>query len=171
MTATEIKWLPQSYSGCCYTPKVGTVCVLRLQHWISPFEKGKTSGHHDTICTISRQKSLISTRISSMKSNYYQVPSNTGQNKNHVLTLKLVCEELCKQHILLIYFEQFHLLGSHSKSLVSLKFIFYSDDCVDDTTVTEQMCGTGNIFLANSHHSVKVLFSCFCNPCDHFLLL
>lgn len=76
-----------------------------------------------------------------------------------------------KQHILLIYFEQFYLLGRHSKSLESLKFIFYSDDFVDDTTVTEQMCGTGNIFLANSHHSVKILFSPFYNPCDHFLLL
>ena len=76
-----------------------------------------------------------------------------------------------KQHILLIYFEQFYLLRRHSKSLVSLKFIFYSDDFVDDTTVTKQMCGTGNIFVANSHHSVKILFSLFYSPCDHFLLL
>ena len=76
-----------------------------------------------------------------------------------------------KQHILLIYFEQFYLLGRHSKNLVSLKFIFYSDDFVDDTTVIKQMCGTGNIFFANSHHSVKIFFSLFYNPCDHFLLL
>ena len=54
---------------------------------------------------------------------------------------------------------------------MSLKFVFYSDDFVDDTTVTKQMCGTGNIFVADSHHSVKILFSLFYSPCDHFLLL
>ena len=42
-----------------------------------------------------------------------------------------------KQHILLIYFEQFYLLGRHSKNLVSLKFIFYSDDFVNQYTAKD----------------------------------
>ena len=170
MTAAEIKWL-QSYSGRSHTPSRN--CV----YWDFNTE------YH--LLKKERQQAIRISYIPYLDKNLLLLQALVLWNPTttkFLLTL-VRTKPMClpwnwsiksyadKQHILLIYLEQFYLLGRHSKSLLSLKFILYSDDFVDDTTVTKQMCGIGNILLANSHHSVKILFSLFYNPCAHFLLL